>query len=69
MTPTPPPDGLFEFDMEWPEREESKPISKTVEGWMVTGYCGVCLQKIEAMQPFGKEVRHVETKLPLCKSK
>lgn len=42
-------------------KEEEQP--RSANGYETTGVCFYCREDLEAMQPGGKDVRHVKTKI------
>lgn len=53
--------------------QESSPTDSALlpgrKQWQPTGFCGVCVKPIEALQPGGLDPRHIETQTPLCSEK
>lgn len=45
-------------------------ISSMSPGWQPTGFCSACLERLEAWQPGGTQVRHIGTGIPYggCRS-
>jgi hypothetical protein len=67
--PMPP---LYDWPTDWDTYNMMKPpsVPRFRPGeYVITGYCGICLRRIAAIQPGGLYPTHVETGTEICSTK